>query len=296
MQHAMRSVTIWSEGTALAGDLYVPASEGPHPAVVLCHGWGGTKEHLRNIGIGVRLAEAGYVALAFDYRGWGESESKVVVRGELPKEPTETEARVQVIREVVDPFDEAWDICHALDFIEGEPAVDSDRIGLWGSSFGGGLVIWTAAHDERVRCVVAQVAAHGSRGLDDEGAREARALAIAEARGERDPVPQVAQGEGAPSLRGTPHRSKMRHWAPVEHAGQVTAPTMLIDAEHEELFDRHQHSEEVYRRMQAAGRAPVEYHVVEGITHYQIYGDRAEQSAGLALAWYERHLKGADPS
>ncbi|MBI5946572.1 MAG: alpha/beta fold hydrolase [Chloroflexi bacterium] len=295
----MKSVTFWSEGTRLAGDLYSPPDLDPgdrRPAVVLCHGWGGTKAHLAATGLPQRLAAAGYVVLAFDYRGWGDSESKVVVLDPLPKERTETSARVRVIREVVDPFDEAWDIRHAIDFIQGEPGVDPARIGLWGSSYGGGLVVWMAAHDERVRCVVSQVAPQDSRALGQTqagaAAREAmRALATRQARGEAEPVPQDV--EGAPGLRGTPHLAKMQYFAPIEFAEQIAVPVLLIDAEHEELFDRHQHSEALSNRMIAAGKASVRYVVVPGISHYAIYGEKAEESARLAIEWFDAHLGAA---
>jgi uncharacterized protein len=112
-----------------------------------------------------------------------------------------------VIREVVDPFDELWDIRHALDWLEGEPGVDCSRIGLWGSSFGGGLVVWMAAHDERVRCVVSQVAWHDSRALDKPEARaEIRRMATRIARGEEKPVKQsIPAGQ---QLTGVGHRAK----------------------------------------------------------------------------------------
>lgn len=289
----MRTVTIWSEGTRIAGDLYHPAdftADQQRPTILLCHGWGGTKAALATYARA--FAAAGYVALAIDYRGWGESESRVVVREDLPKERTETTARVQVIREVVDPYDEAWDICHALDWLEGEPGVDTARIGLWGSSFGGGLVVWTAAHDARVRCVVSQVAWHDPRALDDPQARaEMRRLATRQARGEAEPVPQnVAATLG---LRGAGDRAKLASWAPVEHAERITVPVLLIDAEHEELFDRHQNSERVYERMKAAGNAPVRYHVIPGISHYEIYRGEQETSIKLAIGWYDEHLRGA---
>ena len=296
----MKSVTFWSEGTRLAGDLYSPADLLPgemRPAVVLCHGWGGTKDHLAGTGLPQRIADAGYIVLAFDYRGWGESDGKLVALDPLPKERVEATVRVRVIREVVDPFDEVWDIHHALDFIEGEPGVDPQRIGLWGSSYGGGLVVWMAAHDDRVRCVVSQVAPQDSRalGLPQTGAspREAmRRLAIQQARGETEPVPQ--SGDATQGLRGTPHLAKMYYFAPIEFAEQITVPVLLIDAEHEELFDRHQHSEALYNRMAAVERAPVRYEVVPAISHYAIYAEKAEESARLAIEWFDAHLGPGD--
>jgi len=292
----MKPVTFWSEGTRLAGDLYFPPDFGPgqeRPAIVLCHGWGGTKAHLAATSLPQRLAAAGYVVLAFDYRGWGESDGKVVVLDPLPKERTEVTLRVQVIREVVDPFDEAWDICHAIDFIEGEPGVDPGRIGLWGSSYGGGLVVWMAAHDDRVKCVVSQVAPQDSRSLGltragDSPREEMHRLAVQQARGEAEPIPQSV--EGAPGLTGTPHAAKMYYFAPIEFAEQIAVPVLLVDAEHEELFDRHQHSEALYNRLAAAGRAPVRYEVVAGISHYAIYSEKAAESARLATEWFDTHL------
>jgi dipeptidyl aminopeptidase/acylaminoacyl peptidase len=262
---------------------------------VLCHGWGGTKQHLNSIKLPQRLAEAGFVVLAFDYRGWGESESRVVVKEGLPKEKGEVTARVQVIREVVDPFDEAWDIHHAIDFLQGEPGVDPRRLGLWGSSYGGGLVVWVAAHDERVKCVVSQVAVQDSRALS--GSRmasfprtpeEMRLLATQQARGEAEPIPQTI--DATPGLRGTPHSSKMSYFAPVELAQRIKVPVLLIDAENEELWDRSAHSQLLHQRLAGAGRTDTEYVVIPGITHYAVYGEKCGEVTELAIRWFRQHL------
>jgi dipeptidyl aminopeptidase/acylaminoacyl peptidase len=294
----MRPVEFWSEGTLLRGDVYeppgLPAGE-RRPGIVLCHGWGGTKQHLHSIELPQRLAEAGFVVLAFDYRGWGESESRVVVREPLPKEKAEVTARVQVIREVVDPFDEAWDIHHAIDFLQGEPSVDPNRIGLWGSSYGGGLVVWLAAHDDRVKCIVSQVAVQDSRALAasrmhqfPRARDEMRALATQQARGEAEPIPQAI--DATRGLRGTPHSAKMYYFAPIELAEQIGIPVLLIDAENEELWDRHQHSELLHQRLRAAGRSDTEYVVIPGITHYAVYGEKSPEVTALAISWFQRHL------
>ncbi len=285
----VRAVDLWSEGTRLAGDLYLPpafdAAES-RPAIVLCHGWGGMKEHLPRHGRA--FAQAGYVTLAFDYRGWGESDGKLIPREPVPAQRIQTHLQVQVVREVVDPFDELWDVRHAIDFISGEPGVNPARIGLWGSSFGGGLVVWMAAHDDRVGCVVSQVGAQDGRALGDADQDESRRIATAQARGDQPPIPQ---GENdTPGLNGAPHRSKMAYWAPVDSAEMIRVPVLLIDAEHEELMDRHRHSELVYKRMKAAAQAPVGYHVVERISHYAIYDERFDEATGKAIAWFNQHL------
>lgn len=284
-------MTFWSDGTRLAADLYRPegvADSDRLPVIVLCHGWGGTKDEPALKRHAEAFSTEGFATFALDYRGWGESDGKVVAKGPLPAERTEVTATVQVIRELVDPFDEFWDIRRALDFLEGEPGIDADRIGLWGSSLGGGLVVAVAAQDERVRCVVAQVAAQDTRGVSAVGSgAEVRRQAIAEARGEVDSIPQ---GAGAPGLAGTPHSSKMHYWAPIESAELITAPVLLIDAENEELFDRHRNSELLFNRLEEAGKIPVEYHVLSGASHYEAYGERWEETHVLARDWFNRHL------
>ena len=102
-----KPVEIWSDGTRLAGDVFYPkaTAEGEKlPTIVLCHGWGGTKSHL-NRGIAPRFAAAGYLVLAFDYRGWGESDARLVVRGKMPApdEDGYVTVKAQAIRQLVDP-------------------------------------------------------------------------------------------------------------------------------------------------------------------------------------------------
>lgn len=293
-----RPVTIWSDGTRLSGDLWYPKDrvEGEKlPAIVLCHGWGGTKSHL-NTTYAPKFAAGGFYVLAFDYRGWGDSDSRFVNHGETAKPDAEGNAtvNVQVIREVVDPWGELEDIRNAILFIEGEPGVDAERIGIWGTSYGGGLVIYTAANNPRVKAVVSQVGAQDGLDaalqpfLETGGANALRKYEIERVRGGQAPLPQ---GEfGFPGLRGTPHLTAMFSYRPINEALRVQAPTLFIDAENEELFDRLQHSKKVYDILKANG-VVTEYHVEPGIKHYGIYSERYQQGADLALEWFTRFLK-----
>ena len=292
-----KAVTIWSDGTRLAGNLFWPkdAKEGDKlPAIVLCHGWGGVKDHL-NRTYAPRFAAGGFVVLTFDYRGWGESDSRLVVKGEMPKPDADGNVTVtaQAIREVVDPRDQLEDIRNALNFLEGEPLVDRGRIGLWGSSFGGGLVLQTAVDDPRVKCVVSQVGAVDARDaaaqpyLDKGGLAGTHEMEIKRARGE---VPPVPQGENTfEGLRGTPHLERFARFAPVLEAHKLEVPILVIDAENEELFDRMQHGAKVYEI--AKENVEAKYHVEPGIQHYGIYQARYIQGADAALDWFKEHLK-----
>ncbi|MXZ39617.1 MAG: alpha/beta fold hydrolase [Holophagales bacterium] len=289
-----KPVELWSDGTRLAGDVFYPkaTAEGEKlPAIVLCHGWGGTKAHL-NRGIAPRFAAAGYLVLAFDYRGWGESDSRLVVRGEMPEPDKDgyVTVRAQAIRQLVDPLDQQEDIDAAISFVEGEPHADASRIGIWGSSFGGGHVIWRAAHDRRVTAVAAQVGAMDQRaGLvaAPGGLKGFHRTAIQRARGEVEPVPVGAdQPEG---LTGSPYYERFAKFSPVEDAHLITAPTIIIDAKQEHYFDIREHGERVYKIL--SGRVPVEYHAWD-ITHYAIYsGEWLDKAMDAEIDFFDRHLK-----
>jgi len=84
----MRDITICSDGTRLSGVLLYPKDREEDeklPALVLCNGWGGTKAFLMGSGIGPRFAAAGYVVIVYDYRNWGDSDSRLVVLGAMPR-------------------------------------------------------------------------------------------------------------------------------------------------------------------------------------------------------------------
>lgn len=292
-QVTSRPVTIWSDGTRLAGDLFYPkdVKEGDKlPAIVLCHGWGGVKDHL-NRTYAPKFAAGGFVVLTFDYRGWGESNSRLVMHDKMPKpgEDGMVTVTAQAIRELVDPFDELEDIRNAINYLEGEAMVDTSRIGLWGTSFGGGLVVWTAANDDRVACVVSQVGAMDGRDAAAEtlGSLDAaHELEVKRSRGEAPPVPQ---GENVfEGLRGTPYLARFARYAPVEEAHKVHVPVLLIDAENEELFDRHEHAEKVYNIIK--DQTTAKYVVVPDIKHYGIYQAKYQEGSDMALDWFKEHL------
>ena len=111
------------DGVSLVGDLYLPASGGPHPAIVFIHGGGfalGSKAGYGNTW-GPYLAARGYAVFAIDYR--------------LSK-PTQT------------TWAQALLDCKAgLQYLRGVAAklgVDPDRIGVGGDSAGATLAALVA--------------------------------------------------------------------------------------------------------------------------------------------------------
>ena len=119
-------ITFFSEGFKLAGDLYAPDDLRPverRAGIVLCHGYTGVKDLYLPDNARV-LVEAGYVVLAFDYKGWGESEGP---------------------RTRLAPYSRVADVRAALTFLGAQAMVDENRLGIYGTSYGGATVVWTGA-------------------------------------------------------------------------------------------------------------------------------------------------------
>lgn len=284
-----RRVTILSDGTRIAATVYEPAAAArPLPTIILSHGWGGTAAGLDSQA--QAFAAAGYLAIAFDYRGWGESDARVILGAAAPDAPPGNRftAEVLEIREVVDPLEQSADISNVIHWAMGEPAVDRRRIGLWGTSFSGGLVVHVAARDPRVRALVSQVGYFGQSVADTPGATlaDAYAASTGRARGETAYPPPGARVIG--NLRGAPIAEKFLLYAPIDEVSLAKNCAMLfIAAEREELFDNRKHPQLAYER--AAG--PRKYVEIPGIAHYGIYGEAREQATQLAIEWFDQHLK-----
>jgi dienelactone hydrolase len=291
-----REITLWSDGTRLSGVLLYPKDHKEAeklPAIVLCNGWGGTKAFLMRSGIAPRFAAAGYVVINYEYRDWGDSDSRLVVRGEMPRPDKDgyVTVKARAIRELVDPVDQQKDIDAAVSYVYGEPMVDKNRIGLWGTSFGGGHVIYRAAHDRRIACVVAQV---GSMPDDwtkrfPAGLNNIYKQKSDRARGLSDPVPQ---GGGSPGgLRGTPYSERIALFNPGQYADRIRVPTLLFDAEKEHYFNIKDNSGRVHEILKK-NDIPTEYHVLEGKKHYDVYsGQCLDDVMKLEISWFDKYLK-----
>ena len=289
---AFRKATIISEGTRMAAEVFAPIKPATEklPTIVMAHGWGGVAAQLR--ADAVAFARAGYLVVTFDYRGWGASDARVVLVGKRGEGPRYT-AEVLEIREVVDPIDQTTDLANAVSWVYGEPQCDREHIGLWGSSYSGGHVVYVAARDPRVKATVSQVPALDSRpmALADTEREKAFADASARAHGELGYPPPGRRVVG--NLYGAPIREKMMQYAPVEDVARASGCAMLfVLAENEELFDNKDHGIKAHER--ATG--PKKLVIVPRIKHYGIYLEARLQAQKLAIDWFNEHLKGKPAS
>lgn len=130
-------VTFQVDGQQVVGYWHFPAGvPQPMPAVLMGHGFAALWQ-FATAPIIEAFNAAGWAVFSFDYRHFGESEGK-------PRQ------LVNVAKQLAD-----WQ--GALQQVRGHEAVDAGRIALWGSSFGGGHALTTAAGAHDVAAVVAQV-------------------------------------------------------------------------------------------------------------------------------------------
>jgi len=152
-----------SSGVRCAATLYLPddtAAAGP--AVVLGYGFGAIRR-MRAENFPERFAEAGIVAMAFDYRYWGDSAGQ-------PRQLLNLRRQLQDWR-------------NAIEFVRSHPRVDPARVAVWGSSLSGGHVQHLAARDHRLAAAIAQVPlADGAAATAAGGVRHALQVAAASTR------------------------------------------------------------------------------------------------------------------
>jgi len=290
----MRPVTIMSDGTKMAGDVYLPKNRKPGdklPAIIMCAGTGGTKKGLPRRWAPI-LAREGFAVLGFDYRGWGESDPLLMLVGDVPKpdEKGEATAKVKLIRWQMNLMDQTFDVRSAISFMQAQPEVDPNRIGLFGSSYGGGVVTLMSAIDSRVKCTAAQVGGLGI-GRDKLGFD----LMMKQATGQTEPIPFETGKLGGKlsnydQMRANPAKS-VGYGDKYDLVGRIRIPMIFIDAENEELGNPKENGER-FAKILKDNKVPVEYHVIKGISHYGIYREGFQEATQLELSWFKKHLKG----
>lgn len=128
-------VRFQSGAVTMAGTLFLPATRGPHPAIIIVSGRG-YGSRAGNAADATRLAQRGVASLIFDGRGVGES------GGDRMK--TTAEERYQ-------------DVIAAIDLLAARKDIDAKQIGLWGVSAGGWVIPIAAQRSGKVAFLMLDV-------------------------------------------------------------------------------------------------------------------------------------------
>jgi len=299
-----RDVTFKSGGSFAVGWFFLPEHAGSGtavPAVAMAHGIGAVKEMFLEP-IARRFAEAGLAVLVFDYRSFGASGG----------EP----------RQRVFPRDQVEDYRSALTWLSLQPQIDADRLGVWGTSFGGGTVLHVAAYDPRVKAIVSQVGAmdlyliaRGALGAEQFAALEQ--MTVQErvrhaTEGGEKYIPDIAlpgQGFALQSDQDSYDFAHEAHAAGAPWRNQVTMSSFEAILEHAparsiELIaprpllmilakDDTISSSDLIRAAFARAGEPKRLLEVEG-GHYSVYpwskGQSWDQASQAATDWFTEHL------
>ncbi len=281
-----RDLTFPSGADACAAWLYPAASaEGPAPIVVIAHGLSGTRRD-RLGAFAERFAEAGFAALVFDHRGFGDSDG----------EP-----------DLFHPARQLDDWRAAIAFARSLPEVDPDRVATFGSSMGGGNALAAAADDPRVAAAISQVPFIDIvRQAHRAPLRVTAQMLLAAARGRH--VPAVGQPSEAAFINAPGGEVGWRHvvaigedsrwrnrvssrwllgrpYRPARHAAKLHCPWLVCVGE----------ADRVARpgpAIAAARRAPLgELRTYPGVDHFDVYdGPQHEALVADQLDFLRRHL------
>ena len=296
-----RAVEFYSEGIKLSGDVYTPdglAAGETRAAILLCHGYTGVKD-LYLPDNAKALNQAGYVAMTFDYKGWGESEG--------------TRSRLA-------PYSRVIDVQAAMTILGLQPEVDAGRIGLYGTSYDGSTVSWVGAIDQRAKCIVSVVGVgHGTRWMSrvrrvdewkdlldrSKADRERRAATGDSELVERNEIllPDRQSAElAAAARRNNPAAVST---IPMEYVDDTLGfnaewivdrisprPILFITSDDDRLV-LPEESEQLY----AHAKEPKKLVVLKGYGHYEVYLEPAfSEVMAATLDWYQEYLPARAPA
>jgi len=275
----------------IAVTVHSPQAGNNLPVIVLCHGFCGIQPLLLPPFVSA-FVQAGFAAVTFDYRGFGDSEGE---RGRLV------------------PALQIDDILTVIKQVSTLPELDAARIGLWGTSFGGCHVMGAAANNPAVKAIVSQLAfadgeqvVTGSMSDDDKQAFIAtldkmydkklnsgkemmvsitKVLSDAESKAffEENKVRYPAMDIKIPFL--TVRETVQYH--PQDNAALVTCPTLVMVAELDGVNPPEQ-GVALYRAVAAEQK---KLHIEPGAQHYDIYsGPHFDAIIGQQISWFNQHL------
>lgn len=292
-------VTFEVDGTQVVGTLHLPSDHNAgktYSAAVVGGSLTSVKEMMAG-GYAKKLAEQGILALAIDYRNYGESGGTA--------------------RQYEDPALKADDLSGAVGYLKDRADVNASGVGLLGICTSGGNVLYAAAQDSRVGAVATVAGWFAEPSVapllygSEERVQELRntgsaARAKFEATGQNDLIPayhdtdQTAshvgpmeyymdktRGGGVPEWDNELSVMSWNTWLDfdaVSQASKVTAPTLIIHSDESALPDQ-------ARKVHDLLAGPKKLHWTEG-AHFDFYDGPAHvaNSAKVVADFFKKNL------
>ncbi|MEU1277170.1 alpha/beta fold hydrolase [Streptomyces sp. NPDC005805] len=271
-------------GAVLDASLHVLPGGGRRPAVLLAHGFGGSKDG--ESGRAEHLARAGYTVLTWSARGFGASGGRIGLNA---------------------PDAEVADVSRLLDWLAVRPEVRLDGTGdpvagMTGASYGGALTLLAAAADDRIDAIVPRVGYWDlNEALFPQGVFKRLWAGVFFGQGLTDPrdpqcgrfTPEVCAAFQRSAVSGRADartRDLLRTRSPAAYAERISVPALLVQGQTDSLFPLDQ--SDAMARALARGGAPVAVDWVSGGHDSGDEGGEGARTDARTAAWFDAHLRG----
>ncbi|MEV6736654.1 alpha/beta fold hydrolase [Streptomyces sp. NPDC051104] len=274
--HRTDSVMDMGGGVRIDTSFFTSGSAGRRPAVLLAHGFGGSKDDMTDQA--VTLARDGYAVLTWSARGFGRSTGKIGLN---------------------DPKGEVADVSRLIDWLAQRPEVQLDkpgdpRVGMAGESYGGAIALLAAGYDHRVDAIAPAITYWNlADALFPNGVFKKLWAGVfvnsgggcAKFSAELCRMYERVAESGKPDAEA---RALLQARSPSAVAKDIKVPTLLVQGQSDSLFPLGQ-ADAAARAIRANG-APVD---VDWIAGGHDGGDmETSRVQARDTAWFDRYLKG----
>ncbi|MER5749839.1 CocE/NonD family hydrolase [Streptomyces sp. NPDC002088] len=263
------------DGVRLDTSYFTSAAAGRRPAVLLTHGFGGSKDDVRQQA--EDLARDGYAVLTWSARGFGKSTGKIGLNA---------------------PEGEVADVSKLIDWLAKQPQVRLDkagdpRVGVAGGSYGGAVSLLAAGYDDRVDAIAPAITYWNlADALFPNGVFKKLWTGIfySSSGGCAKFEATLCRMYERVAESGTPDtaaREMLEERSPSAVADRIKVPTLLVQGQTDSLFPLGQ-ADAAAKAIRANG-APVD---VDWIAGGHDGGDmESSRVQARVTAWFDRYLK-----
>lgn len=301
-----KKVSFTSEGKKIAGQLFYPDnydSNKKYPAVIVSGSWTTVKEQMAGL-YAQKLAEQGLIALAFDFRNFGESEGQP--------------------RFYESPTEKVKDIKNAVSYLHSLNQVEVNRIGVLGVCAGSMYSLLAASEDKRIKSVVAvaswlhdaeavKLFYGGETGVQEKIDAAKAAKTKYTQTGEVDYIPAISTTDPAAAMYGpydyylNPKRGAVPQWSadkfavmtwedwltidPMLSAEKLTTPTLMIHSDGAVLP---QYAKRYFEKIGTSNKKLhwIETELESPYHQFEFYDNNEEVDESIAQAkqWFNQNL------
>ncbi|MFF7543494.1 alpha/beta fold hydrolase [Streptomyces canus] len=263
------------DGVRIDTSYFTSSDAGRRPAVLLAHGFGGSKDDVREQA--ENLARDGYAVLTWSARSFGRSTGKIGLN---------------------DPKGEVQDVRKLIDWLARQPQVQLDkpgdpRVGVAGASYGGAISLLAAGYDDRVDAIAPAITYWNlSDALFPNGVFKKlwAGIFVNSGGGCAKFEPQLCRMYERVAESGTPDAQAEKlldERSPSAVGDRIKVPTLLLQGQTDSLFPLGQ-ADAAAKAIRANG-APVD---VDWIAGGHDGGDMETGRVQARVAsWFDRYLK-----